>query len=691
YQKAEMADRDQILLDFQGITGIENYEECIAVLEQNDWDLMAGVNSVMSHLGSQSLPSDDNINPSTVPLSPDLHIGGVSLQPEPFQIPSPASGSELGAMYGVNLPQSGLFHGLYSDSGASRMLTFTVEHRDKNIPVVLPDSETVGSIKVILESETGVPAANQELRGWVNKNDAPPQDTTLLRDLHLPKENILFLLSPGIPLSTSCGASSSHSDETDIIDRLTKNFTLKITFKDKNETYSLQFPGTKTIREVKCDVYSLIDVPVRNQVWTGWPETDDEMTLAGSRITYPSHCLEVSNRDNARPQYSAAEVLNSIEMVSDDSDTQDQEDMCMPSDEEIFNNDNGHSSSSRSVRDPLIPPGCLDEVTALESFNSVFASRYGDPHPLFYMGDLDSAIKDALMCSARNRKLLAVYLHHDSSILANVFCSQVLCAESIVDYLSTNFICWAWDLTDDTNRAHLLGMVTKHFGTIAASTVRDFKIDQLPVLLIITRTNSRYEVFTAVRGSSMLDEVMTSLMNAVEVFSTQQEGEIAEEAERDAREQIKRDQDEAYQMSLAADRSKAESKREEEEIEKQKELEDRIQRDAEDRRAREEEMEKQAIQKSLADMLPDEPPTDCKEPVSMLRLRCPKGETIVRRFLASTALHVLLKFIVTKGFHLEDYKVLTTYPRRDLTTLDENMSLHDHKLFPQETLILEER
>lgn len=51
------------------------------------------------------------------------------------------------------------------------------------------------------------------------------------------------------------------------------------------------------------------------------------------------------------------------------------------------------------------------------------------------------------------RKLLAIYLHHDESVLTNVFCSQMLCAESIVSYLSQNFITWAWDMTKEANRA----------------------------------------------------------------------------------------------------------------------------------------------------------------------------------------------------------------------------------------------
>lgn len=54
------------------------------------------------------------------------------------------------------------------------------------------------------------------------------------------------------------------------------------------------------------------------------------------------------------------------------------------------------------------------------------------------------------------RKLLAVYLHHDSSILSNVFCSQILCSEGVVSFLSNNFLTWAWDMTHQTNSDRLV-------------------------------------------------------------------------------------------------------------------------------------------------------------------------------------------------------------------------------------------
>jgi len=54
---------------------------------------------------------------------------------------------------------------------------------------------------------------------------------------------------------------------------------------------------------------------------------------------------------------------------------------------------------------------------------------------------------------------------------------------------------------------------------------------------------------------------MGSLINATEMFHAQQQIDIRDEEEREARERVKREQDEAYELSLIADRAKEENKR----------------------------------------------------------------------------------------------------------------------------------
>lgn len=50
----------------------------------------------------------------------------------------------------------------------------------------------------------------------------------------------------------------------------------------------------------------------------------------------------------------------------------------------------------------------------------------------------------------------------------------------------------------------------------------------------------------------------------------------------------------------------------------------------------------------------------------------------------------LLNFVTANGFLIEEYKLLS-WPRRDLTAMESGQTLEALKLYPQETVFLEER
>ena len=157
------------------------------------------------------------------------------------------------------------------------------------------------------------------------------------------------------------------------------------------------------------------------------------------------------------------------------------------------------------------------------------------------------------------RKLLAIYLHHDGSIVTNVFCQQILCSDPVISYLCNHFLLWGWDVTSDANLARLMSMCTQHFGSQAAQTVRSFSPDDMPLLLVISRNRATNEVVQVIKGEGALavavawyilclaippsliffailptgnatiDELVTQLMHCVEVFQHQQQTDIAEE------------------------------------------------------------------------------------------------------------------------------------------------------------------
>ncbi|XP_060161688.1 FAS-associated factor 1 isoform X1 [Globicephala melas] len=676
---ASNMDREMILADFQACTGIENIDEAITLLEQNNWDLVAAINGVIPQENG-ILRSDYGGEPISGPaFDPASH-------PAPASAPAPSSSSAFRPV----MPSRQIVE------RQPRMLDFRVEYRDRNVDVVLEDSCTVGEIKQILENELQIPVSKMLLKGW---KTGDVEDSTVLKSLHLPKNNSLYVLTPDLPPPSS----SSHAGPFSALqESLNQNFMLIITHREVQREYNLNFSGSSTIQEVKRNVYDLTSIPVRHQLWEGWPTsaTDDSMCLAESGLSYPCHRLTVGRRSSpAQTREQSEEQSTDVHMVSD-SDGDDFEDASEfgVDDGEVFG-----MASSALRKSPmnvmwfvfcvylfwffvfvfsfvcfLVPENAENEGDALLQFTAEFSSRYGDCHPVFFIGSLEATFQEAFYVKARDRKLLAVYLHHDESVLTNVFCSQMLCAESIVSYLSQNFITWAWDLTKDANRARFLTMCNRHFGSVVAQTIRTQKTDQFPLFLIIMGKRSSNEVLNVIQGNTTVDELMMRLMAAMEIFTAQQQEDIKDEDEREARENVKREQDEAYRLSLEADRAKREAH--EREMAEQFRLE---------QIRKEQEEEREAIRLSLEQALPPEPKEENAEPVSKLRIRTPSGEFLERRFLASNKLQIVFDFVASKGFPWDEFKLLSTFPRRDVTQLDPNKSLLEVKLFPQETLFLE--
>uniref|UniRef100_A0A8C4Q750 Fas (TNFRSF6) associated factor 1 n=1 Tax=Eptatretus burgeri TaxID=7764 RepID=A0A8C4Q750_EPTBU len=480
-----------------------------------------------------------------------------------------------------------------------RFLNFTIEYKNRSIDVILEDSSTIGEFQVFIYLFI--------FKGKTSLTGFPLTWKTILQSLHLPKHNSLYLLT------TDCLASTSGSDP----DRCGLSWSFPV--------FCVQ---------VKSSIADLTNIPVRDQQWEGWPVCAQNDTVSQCRFD----------------SYKNFEVcVQDVQMVSEEESDFDEVHFGMDETEsEIFG---GEAVTQRKFR-PMMPVDVENEVDALMHFMAEFSSRYGEQHPVFFIGSLEDACQEAFYCPAQDRKLLAVYLHHDSSILAHVFCSQLLCAESVIAFLSQSCISWAWDVTNESSRARLLSLCSRHFGSGAAQTLRAYSPEQFPLLLLISGKRNANEVISVTTGNTTLDELMMRLMHAMDIFTEQQQQDIHDEEERAARESMKREQDEAYRLSLEADRAKA-------------------------------------IRKSLVLSLPDEPPDTHSEAMAKVRIRTPSGNFLERRFLAAQPLSLLLDFIASQGFPLHEYKLLSTYPRRDVSQLDASLSLQDLGLCPQETLFLE--
>ncbi|XP_015912489.1 FAS-associated factor 1 [Parasteatoda tepidariorum] len=652
--------REQILADFQSCTGIDDLGECIMHLEASNWDLLNAVNSVL-------------LDPQVLSFERDIEV------PMEFSVSGNSVGREQNTINQSIAAPGNLLSMPTSDELqlVSRLLNFSVQYKENVVPLEVPDSETVAAIKSALHAELGVPPCRQQLSGWRHMTGFTDliTDDTVLSTMHLPQRSNLFLLAPDHSVTV---------DPSSLGNRLSADYRLHIIDTTNNKEYDLHFPGSKSVLEIKQGLRDVTNIPVRHQRWVGWPDSVKDENTKLADMDLPDATLELILCREEVPKTNSKKQLV-VDLTSSESENEFEDAAeCFGVDDDMF-----QASSSRKIQ-PLMPEEVEDEVLALSSFEAEFENRYGTCHPSF-QGTLAEALQVSCYKPAKERRPLAIYLHHDASVLTNVFCTQLLCTETVVSYLTLNFVTWAWDLSFESNKTFLLAILSQHLGMPAANTVKNLALDSLPALLIISKVRSSPEVLTVIPGNVGLDDLMTRLIHAVEVFNSEVQSEIFEEEAREAREKVKREQDAAYEASLLADRAKEEARRQEFEEKMKQEEEELMKKEELELMRQHEEAVKDAVRRSLAEQLPPEPPANTSSKVSHIRVRLPNGETLIRSFTADTPLSLLLTYIASQGYPIAEYKVLASWPRRDLTTLNENETLEELKLYPKETLTLEER
>jgi len=565
-------------------------------------------------------------------------------------------------------------------STRGRMLDLNVEYRDKMIRLKVPDHETINTVKTLLQAEVGVPPCQQELRGWKGAVPFPVTDRRLLSEMNLPKENFLYLLTPELPtLAPNPDQEPSASADTN----------LKVTVIDAHDggkVYSLTFPGRHTVGQVKRDVAAVTKIPVFRQEWSGWPEDSlDDLSLIQISLPDPATLTvnQVVRHDGAgssqRPIVLDDTAASDLELSDDEY-----QDAPEPMDDDDFL----MAQPARTGIQPLLPDGIGDDAMAGIQFGEEFGNRYGQPQPQFFPGSLEDALEDACNKPTSQRKMLAVYLHHDSSVLTNVFCTQVMCMEAVLGTLSESFVTWGWDLTYPSNKQRLLDMISRHFGSVASATIRNFSIEKLPLVILVAKVKGNYEILQVIHGNVILDEFMSALLSAGESYQSQLSVERAEEHERTERNWVKDEQEKAFQEAQLRDQEREVAIKEAEEESRLQEQVEEAKRRSELEAKEAEEKEKARQVREAEETLAAEPAADCGQPVANIRFRTP-SETFARRFLATEPLHTLLTFLRSKGYRPEEYKVLSTFPRRDLSSQSTAATMEALKLCPQETLTLE--
>jgi hypothetical protein len=117
----------------------------------------------------------------------------------------------------------------------------------------------VRDLKTEIATRTEVPICRQLIKGWA-KFTTTPSDSTTLNNLTTSKENNVFLTD----------LSQEGFDEEVMIVETTASspptiYQLRIHCLTEGKDYDLNFPPSRTILEIKTDIYAITRIPVRHQ------------------------------------------------------------------------------------------------------------------------------------------------------------------------------------------------------------------------------------------------------------------------------------------------------------------------------------------------------------------------------------------------------------------------------------------
>lgn len=272
--------------------------------------------------------------------------------------------------------------------------------------------------------------------------------------------------------------------------------------------------------------------------------------------------------------------------------------------------------------------------------------------------------------------MLAIYIHNEKSISANIFCSQILCSTAIVTFLSENCISWGFDITEYENKVRVYNQIDKMFGSQMASSLRRMADDEFPILILASGKGSTNEATDIVKGDSSIDDVMTKLLTSLDISNSKKREDMQTELERVERDNEISEQESAYEQSQRADRERMLRSKDEED-KKKKDL----------AKIKETQDQNQKAQQDMENKLTPEPTAQEKN-CCELRFRFPDGKLIARRFRESDKLSSLFIFMGSEGYQEASYRLLRQFPRGDLSSLKRSKSLKELGL-KQDNLVVE--
>lgn len=438
-------------------------------------------------------------------------------------------------------------------------------------------------------------------------------------------------------------------------------------------------PPRRPLRDIS-DRYD-VDMDVSDSSFVLSPEDNDVAELQAHRRA-PRASPSNGHRDHPLPESSSSNANYAV-VDSEDEVIFDDEYSAAHDDTAITVKQRGSSQV------PLIPTEVNSVMDALHNLVSVFEARFataqGSAAPNFSVDTLNNTIREAFEAPGRDiseRRPLALYIHNDRSVAANIFASNIMCRDEISNLLRHQFVLWGWDITFRDNEQKLAEWISNlgMFDTRHIVEMMRYDSERFPLLLLLTREKGNLKLVDICYGTDSADQVMSKLLTCVEEYQSIRLNEANEKREREERERIRQEQHMEYEMSLAADRARKEAK--DREIREQQEEEERR------RLAVEEEKMRRA---KLESELPSEPAENAPDAI-MVKFRVPEGGQFVRRFRNSEHLSVLMKFLGSKGFSKENFRFFNSdFPKKDISIWDADSTFEALKWPRREQIFVEEQ
>lgn len=728
-------DKDQKLALFQEITHLDDFDQCSAILESTNWDVDQAIQAFFGGtFNNHSLSTTTTtITTAINSFEPDLsHYEPI----EPTVIPLKPSSRRLLTFKIEYLDSKFTLH--VPDNETVLKLKELIEEkinlpakfiklngwRDKNLFVM--DKMTLNELNLPLEthlyvkntSDMETDAVAQTSSSQSNGNSSPAEFEVHVKIINPNASQLTIVNQSSASFGFTETTVSSNEDKyfrlnfdpsNKFIDIRRSIFKLTNILANSQEWFYFKGDSIEDLKQVNTlaafqrfleadkifsvSLNSLVeDTAPLSQIKTILDDLNQaidlptsmknsKLTPSASNSVRLGFIVTVKDSEN---HFDALKKIEHMESIPHE-DLGEYEDEHMGNEDDLEDNFLTEESISKKQK-PLIPSDCQvgDEVACTNAFVEEFSARYGPITPLFFIGKLDDAIKEALLCSAKDRKLLGIYLHSDHTVFHNIFCSKTLCDENVVNFLSSNFVVWPWDFTLKQNEQYFNEKCSKYLGSVFTSSLRSMR-DKMPLFLVVTRVRGSNEVAAIIEGDCTNEMMITRLMQTYEMFEMQRIKDESDEKTRDERERIKREQDAAYHASLEFDKAKRQRQAEEHERIKQE-----AEQEAENERRKVEEINNRKI--VALKNLPNEPSDDVEvSKTSRIRFRLPSGELVQRKFFISNKLKSLIDFMTSQGYFVEEYKLLSSWPRKDLTNENQEKTLEELKLFPQETLTLEQR